>query len=201
MNAGRSEIESSLLGTLEIVPRGEDALRHFDFSVGGFWRSFGAAFMVLPVALLIYFSDHKLWLEQRPDVAVPNLAVFLAIDVTGFVAHWALFAVAMAVLCRQFHMSQRYVPLMVVFNWSNIIVALLLLPSTALYYFGLISVDMARLGNFAAYFIAILYRLRIAEVTLQIPATSAIAVPLIYVAINISTKALAGAVQMAIGGA
>ena len=198
MAARWHEIEQSLAGAVEVVPHGEDALRHFDFSVGGFWRSFTAAIIVLPAAIALYLSDYKLWAEEQSALPLPDLAPFLTLEIVGFCLRWGLFAVVMAVLCRQFNLSSRFVPFMVVFNWSSVLLAVLLLPPSMLYLLDIVSADVARILNFCAFFAAILYRVRIAEITLQIPATSAIAIPLIYVAINVSLKALTGAIHVAI---
>ena len=169
----------------------------FDLSVSGFWWSFSAALIVLPVAVLTFLAERKLWGQERADLELPSPALFLGTELVGFALTWAAFVAVMALLCRQIGLSHRFVPLIVAYNWSNVIAACLLLPPVALYLMGALSGDAAKFANFAAFLLIILYHQRVAEIALGLPPWPALTIPLIDVALNILIDLLTGLVHVA----
>jgi hypothetical protein len=132
---GFAEISSSLYGAWRLICLDEDAVRYFNLSVEGFWRSFFAAVLSLP-----YFVLAAIWVPQGDGEAVisapdPVLA-FLA-----YVLGWIVFPVAAVFLVRLFNLSQGYVGYIVALNWSGALIAQPLLILTTIEHAGLIDAN------------------------------------------------------------
>ena len=64
----RAEIERSLTGAWRLFLGKPDAMRFFDASVEGFWRSFGAIVLVAPLYALTALADrHDMLTDANPD--------------------------------------------------------------------------------------------------------------------------------------
>jgi hypothetical protein len=112
MFVSADEVARSLRGTARLIGCRPDALRHFDVSERGFWRSFGAVWLTAPaftVALalerggtgdVIFRLDHT-------TVAV----------IAGVVASFLAVPLAMIAVLRRLDRTRAYVPLVVVTNW------------------------------------------------------------------------------------
>jgi hypothetical protein len=114
------EVQRSVRGTVDLIQQKQEALRSFDVSEAGFWRSFEAIWLTLP-ALTVSFAfaerrldsngvDMSLWME---------LALFLFVSFCHVVSFVAL-PVAMAFLARRLGLGWRYVPFVIVTNWVNV---------------------------------------------------------------------------------
>jgi hypothetical protein len=175
--ASLGEIERSVGATLSLVRRDASALQRLDLSGGGFWRSFTAALLVLPVACLYIIAKREVWLAARPPSPLPDALPQVVIELGAYSLGWVLLPVAMIFVVRRFHLTKRYVPFVVAWNWSNVIAALIALPPVVLLLLGLARPSEAVFLNMAATALALAYQQRVTQIALAIPLLAALAIP------------------------
>ncbi len=105
------EVARSLRGTAGLIGRRPDALRHFDVSERGFWRSFGAVWLTAPAVTV------ALALERGTGTALFQLDHVTLAAVAGIVAGFLAVPVAMIAVLRRLGRTRAYVPFVVVTNW------------------------------------------------------------------------------------
>ncbi|TNC15083.1 hypothetical protein FF100_05830 [Methylobacterium terricola] len=111
MFVSADDVIRSLRGTAGLIGRRPDALRHFDVSERGFWRSFGAVWLTAPAATV------ALALERGTGTAPFQLDHVTASVLAGIVAGFLAVPVAMIAVLRRLGRTRAYVPFVVVTNW------------------------------------------------------------------------------------
>ena len=160
-----AEIRRSLRGALELLRGRAEGLAYFDLSVAGFWRSFTAILLVAPLYAL--------------DVAVGSRGAgqtgtaYFALKALSYLADWLLFPVLIAVLAKPLDFGRLYVPYIVAYNWSSVVIAALFAPATLLVGLGILGRGPAAVIGLALTVVAARYRFVIARTALQArPATA-----------------------------
>ena len=158
-----AEIRRALRGALELLRGRTEGLECFDLSVAGFWRSFAAVLLAAPLYAL--------------DVAVEAHggtragAAFFAVKALSYLADWLLFPVVVALLAKPLDLGRLYVPYIVAYNWSSVVIAALFAPATLLVGFGI--GNPAAILSLIVFAVAARYRFTIARAALQVrPATA-----------------------------
>lgn len=134
-------ISSSLKGAWELArlnPRGMD---FFNLDTNGFWRSFWA----IPVGMPVYF----LWLYVKvnyPETNVP--AIPLVSLVIGYVLILPFSAFVMLYFTRFMKIADHYIPMVIAYNWVSVIVYALWVPIDIFLTSGVVGVDIHLLISF-----------------------------------------------------
>ncbi|GJD48175.1 hypothetical protein OPKNFCMD_0891 [Methylobacterium crusticola] len=116
MLVSADEVGRSLRGTADLLNRRPDALRRFDVSERGFWRSFGAIWLTAPavtVALALERSG-----PAAGDAVLYRLDHTTAAVLAGAVACFLVVPVAMIAVVRRLRLTAAYVPFVIVTNWT-----------------------------------------------------------------------------------
>lgn len=122
----RAEIAAALKG-LALLLRGDArALQHYDFSLDGFWRSFGLPLFCLAVYLILQPVN-----PVQAEIWADNRLGFLLMQGLEYLLAWAAFLVAMAAVSRGFGLGHRYAVFVVLYNWAQAIVTAASLPILA----------------------------------------------------------------------
>ena len=198
MTAFFAETKRSLGAALALARRDVSALDRFDLTESGFWHSFAAAFIVLPMAALYIIAKRHIWLQTEPSVPLPNAFVQSLIEIFAFALDWALLPILMIFITRRLGLTQRYVPFVVAWNWSNVIAALFALPPVLLLLFGLARPQEALFLNVVATALVVYYQQRVAQVALAIPMLAALAFPLLDLLLGVGLELGANAIERAI---
>lgn len=129
-----SEITRSIHGAWRIARLDPDALNYFDLSIDGFWRSFLAVLVVVPfyVVFLIFNHGNQPGLEL-PTGPVVSTEFFVAVKLLAYIAGWLAFPLAMVPISRLLDLSQNYIPYIIVWNWSNVLVMAVILPTVLMF--------------------------------------------------------------------
>ena len=155
------EIINAFIGAWKIARRDPSALSHFDFSADAFWRSFAAFIFAMPFYLVFISAEWRMIGEA--DVVVTNsLLGYTVIEFLSYVSFWVLYPLSMIFVCRAIDLTQNYAPYIIVYNWSSVLVAVLLAPPYVLYSFGAASIETAAFLILLVFVTALLYRLQIA---------------------------------------
>lgn len=186
------EVTRSLRGAWRLLQHRGDAIRLFDVSYDGFWRSFAAVVLTLPVAVVALAAER---MQRGLGMQGAWLTDDLGLTIMFLLAHVAVFCafpVVMIGFVRLMGLERAYVPFVVAHNWANVLLGFLFALPVTLTLLGLATPG---LGSFYALaFMAVAARLRwiVARVTLR--ATPGLAAVLVVAdfATEIAVAALFG---------
>jgi hypothetical protein len=120
-----AEIVRSVRGAVRIAVLDPDAPSWFNLTIEGFWRSFLAPVLLAPFYLALIMRDAGGG-EEAPE-AGGGLFVRLA----AFVVGWIAFPLAMIPIARLLGLSGAYVGYIIMWNWSAVPQAAVMLPALA----------------------------------------------------------------------
>ncbi len=122
------EITRSVSGAWRLARFDPGGMNYFDLSIRGFWRSFGAAVVVLPV--YIYFVAVGF---HGTDAST---AWFVIVKTLNYGAPWAVFPILMVGLARILNLTENYIPFIIASNWASVLQVLLFIPVNTFAAFG-----------------------------------------------------------------
>ncbi len=138
----RAEIQRALTGAWRLFLGKPDALRFFDTSVDGFWRSFRAIILVAPLYGLVALADRNDMLtDANPGDDYSN-AQFWAAKALTLALDWVTLPILLGVIANFIGIRRGYPALIVARNWATV---LMIIPFAAI---GLI--DLAGIGSASA---------------------------------------------------
>jgi hypothetical protein len=118
-------VSRSIDAAFDLVVRDQRAWSKFDLTADGFYRSFAAILIVLPLIILIEVLDDQIAIaelirqgKQATDRAAYGLssAAFSAVTLA---VQWLLFPVVMLFLLRYLELAERYSALVIAHNWGT----------------------------------------------------------------------------------
>jgi hypothetical protein len=112
---GWGEIVAAVRGSLRLLADDPRGMAAFDLSFAGFWRSFGVALLMSPAALVSILADRSF---AESDAST---GLLFLVGGLSYVLGWIAFPVVMLLLARPLGLEARYVPLMVVRNWTTVL--------------------------------------------------------------------------------
>jgi len=164
------EVISALYGAYRLARLDRGGADYFDKSLEGFWRSFFAAVLVLPLfVILIALRFGEPGLTQ-------NTFRYFSIEMTSYAMSWVAFPLAMLPVARFFDRDQNFLGFIVAYNWASVLQSVLYLPIAMLLVTQMIPEGFAGLLSFAAIGFIMVYIWFVTRVTLDVSAGVAIAV-------------------------
>ncbi len=163
----------SLNGAWLLFRQKEDGYRLFTVTLGGFWRSFGVFFVILPIYLFSLYVEGRMMLDARPDAVTSTSSGANMFMVLALGLEWIAFPILMVFLAKFMKLSHQYVPYIIAYNWSAAIISLMLIPALVLYLLGILPPSAAMAINFGVSFFMLYYRWFIARTALQINGSTA----------------------------
>jgi hypothetical protein len=157
----RAEIVSSLIGAWRLFRFDPDAMRWFDTTMEGFWRSFFAAVLALP-SFVFAFTVQVATMEDPPEAALAAIAGAIA-----YAASWVAFPVVAAFVVRPMGYGRMYVPYIVAHNWTGALVAQAYLVVEILIQLGIFAGDLAGFVKIILFAVTLWYAWRVARVALD----------------------------------
>ncbi len=131
-----NEILRSLTGAWRLLRRDPSGTGCFNYTLEGFWRSFGAIVLVAPLYLIAIQAEHSMLVETRPDEATgPG---YLLIKSLFFLAEWFSYIVLVAFLARLLGLGAYFVSYIITYNWAAVITAALAVPPFVLFGLGVL---------------------------------------------------------------
>ncbi|MDE0728291.1 MAG: hypothetical protein OSB82_17735 [Alphaproteobacteria bacterium] len=128
------EVTRSIHGAWRIARMDPDALNYFELSIDGFWRSFVALLVVAPFYIMFLILNHG----SQPGLELPTGPVvstefYVAVKLIAYIIGWLIFPLVMVPISRLLDLSQSYIPYIIVWNWSNVLVMAVILPTLLLF--------------------------------------------------------------------
>ncbi|MBI1238524.1 MAG: hypothetical protein GC199_04200 [Alphaproteobacteria bacterium] len=193
-------------GLLQRDPAAAEAL---DQSVTGFFRSFAAAILLLPLfgfLVLVQRDYYNAAVQLDPSQGLsplpPYTAAGLFFEFVAYLLQWAAFPIAMVYLARLLGVTDRYIPFIVAHNWSAVPTVAITSVPFALFALGVLSVAIVSFLNIAAMAFAFYFRWTIAMQTLRVPGFTAAGLILIDVLLSlVITLALGALISLVQSGA
>ena len=153
----RDEIVRSLTGAWELFLDRPDALRYFDLSVDGFWRSFRAIVLVVPSYFLTVLADRLARLSDAvPDPGTGDTAFFVA-KAVALGIDWVALPVLLAAVAGPLSVEKGYSAFVIARNWGSVISVAPFGAIGLLQVLGLIGMDTASYLSLAALIIVLRY--------------------------------------------
>lgn len=124
------DIQRYLFGAWRLMTGKRDGLKLLDLSADGFWNSFYAIVLALPVMFVGWVSAANGFGDQVAELGgrMPVLFRLAFIDVAAWIAP----LVVVGLLARPIGIADRFVPFVVASNWGSAIMAWMLLPVSVL---------------------------------------------------------------------
>lgn len=172
MSVDLAYVNRSIDAAFALVVRDRRAWDKFDLTVEGFYRSFAAFFVVLPMNIVADIIAAQVETAQRLSDGKPPLeqtygmgeAVFSTI---ALAIQWTIFPLAMIFVLRFLGLAHRYAPLIIAHNWGTIVIYLFNMPAFLLFAAGIISADDAIALNLITLVFTLYYRYYTAETALD----------------------------------
>ncbi|MGB0920045.1 MAG: hypothetical protein ACPG1C_01865 [Alphaproteobacteria bacterium] len=107
-------ITQGIIGAFKVARGNFDGYRHFSNTIDGFWQSFLAAPLTLPIRVLLLAGTFSLATET-----LSSNMVFL-VETIGFLIDWIVFPLLMIPITRMMNITNRYVPFIIAYNWTKL---------------------------------------------------------------------------------
>lgn len=111
------EARAGLYGVVRLAARDPKGLDLFNLTVAGFWRSFLAAAVALPVFAVERMAARVIVAELDPDRRLPSPLE----DLTIYLAGWPLAAVALLGACVLLRKTDRFAVGVIALNWLTVL--------------------------------------------------------------------------------
>jgi|SRR5579864_2912713 len=111
-----AEVVQALYGTWRFARLDRSAMRFFDLSHHGVWRSFWAAAICYPLYVIL--------LLERLDadtIAQSGFVHILIVETIGYVTGWAALPLIVLGFCRWLGREEQGFDFIVVYNWSQVL--------------------------------------------------------------------------------
>ncbi len=181
------EVLNALYGAYRLARLDAGGLAYFNISEQGFWTSFKAAAVVLPMFILL------MGIRFVVDDIDASPGRYLAVELIAYVIGWVALPVLMIGICKQLERTHFYVRFIIAYNWSAVLQNALYMPVAMFSITGQLT-DGGGFFVLLAMLLIIIYTWFIAKTALDIPGPAAAGVVVvdfvISFAINMYAEAL-----------
>jgi hypothetical protein len=156
------EIARSLNGAWLLLFDRANAMRLFDASYAGFWRSFQAIILVVPAYEVTVIADRRAYLAAA-DPGTFNEAAYFAAKWLAFAFDWVTLPLLLAALAKFLHIQKGYPAYVVARNWSSVLTVLPFAAIALVDLTGLVSPEILFFPSLLALAIALRFSYLIAR--------------------------------------
>ncbi|MEN6542383.1 hypothetical protein [Parvibaculum sp.] len=170
-----NDIARHLTGAWRIARRDPEAAKYFDLSAAGFFRSFAALALALP---LILVASAALWRMGQTIDAIADLdfTSFATVQMGGEALNWIVYLTVMAAVARHLELGASYSAYVITFNWGVLMTSGLMLLPLGLFLIGIIGDEFAVMLTLPVFLLAAWYRWQIAREVLGATPSAAMAI-------------------------
>lgn len=187
----RPEIERSLKAAWRVFLNKPDAMRGFDASIDGFWRSFQAIILVAPLYAVVALGDRQAILtDALPDDNFSDGVFWLAQAVT-LAADWVTLPLILAAIGGLIGIRRGYPAFVVARNWAT---PIMVVPTAAVTLIGVIfdlSPEAALFPALLAFVFSLRFSYMIARQALKARVDVAIAIVVLDVLVSLGIVRIA----------
>ncbi|MCB1479672.1 MAG: hypothetical protein KDJ62_12550 [Rhodobiaceae bacterium] len=174
-----ADIRAGLNGASGLMRGDRDAMREFDVSFEGFWKSFFAILVILPVLLLYIHGEWQTLAMTEPPSGDPldvpqSYPAFVLKRLLVSAVDWLAYPLIILAAAGPLGIENRVVPYIVAQNWSTVIVSAVVAAPGIMFGFGLMSGTIAGMMTLALFAFALRYFYLVARIALDAPVSLAI---------------------------
>jgi hypothetical protein len=194
-----AEMRRGVPGAIRLIKGDPGGFGGLVVSREGFWRSFFAAVVLLPLVAAYHEYAHRLDIAgAEPDaaaLAAVDPAKRWTLEAIGYVLSWTLWPLAAFYLARAFGAAPRFLGYAVAYNWAQIVtVSLSVLPYLAVA--PLAGPDAGALASLIGFILAIGLEMRLAVNALGIRPVQAALVQLVAILLSFLNGAVTRALML-----
>ncbi|MCB1490134.1 MAG: hypothetical protein KDJ88_22075 [Bauldia sp.] len=182
----RDEIVRSLTGAWYLFFDRPDAMRYFDLSVEGFWRSFRAILLLLPAYVLSTLAERVITLANTPVGGEQDAAFFFLDSVVGLGLDWIALPILLALAARPLGIQRTYAAFIVARNWASVIALVPYGFIGLLVIAGIVDMEMANILMFVALVVVLRYNFLVARRALDVGIGFAIGIVILDLAVSLT---------------
>ena len=168
-------LPASLSGAWDVMNGRAEGLRKLDLTIDGFWRSFGAVVLILPVALIAIASERVALLAAGGEIAALT-GVYVVLRLIAVIVDWFTFPAVLALLARPMGIAQRFVPYIVARNWAAVLIAAFFAVPHLFHALGVLPTGILPLVLLLLFGIAVWFGYVLVRTAMQVPPVMAIPV-------------------------
>ncbi|MEQ1865924.1 MAG: hypothetical protein ABL996_14905 [Micropepsaceae bacterium] len=164
-------VRRSIDAAFRLALRDQRAWSGFDLTAEGFFRSFMAVLIVMPLNILIdiFSTDVAIKKKLMEGGTVKSAYEFsdAVFSTMAMCAEWLIFPLVMIVVLRFVGLAHRYSALIIAHNWATVVIALVNIPVFALGSMGVFSPDLTYDVYFIVLGLTLYYRFYVAQTALD----------------------------------
>ncbi|MBL4907921.1 MAG: hypothetical protein JKX94_10760 [Sneathiella sp.] len=162
------EILWSLFGCYRLALRDEKALSYFNLSEKGFWSSFTAILVAIPILCVQNLLGYNF------SATGISLLPFLLLYIVTMVITWGLYLAAIGFASKYLNVSDKFSVFVIVYNWAQVALMALWLPFFILT-LGLLGPEITSVFGLLFVVISYVFLWFVLKATLEIPGPTAAA--------------------------
>lgn len=178
------EVVSGLYGAFRLACLDRRGVDYFDKSLKGFWRSFFAAVLVLPLFIIL------IALRFGEPGLTTNAFRYVSIELISYVVSWVAFPLVILPFARQFDREDNYLGFIVAYNWASVLQSVFYIPIAMLAVTQTIPMPYDGIISILAISLIMVYVWFVTRVVLDVPPSTAIAVVGFDLILSIVIRAL-----------
>ncbi len=182
----RDEIRRSLTGAWDLFLDRPEAMRAFDVSVEGFWRSFRVIVLLLPAYFLTTMAEQIMLSETAAETAGPGGTALFLDRVVGLGLDWIALPVVLALAARPLGIQRNYAAFIVARNWGAVIALTPFGVIGLLVILGLLNAEIANFLMLASLMVVLRYNFLIARRALDVGIGFAIGIVILDLAVSLT---------------
>ena len=190
-----AEIGPAIYGAWRLALFDPGGMRHFDRSLHGFWRSFQAAILALPLYALL------IWIHLAGMHVGGGWPRVLLGEGIAYVIGWVAFPLAFYYVAPIIDRTDHYLGFIVAYNWTSLIQLAILLPAYGIAALGILPAGLGSAVADVAEIATLVYEWYVIRTALQVPGLGAAGVLLMDVVLSLVIQTLADLVVHAIHAA
>ncbi len=166
---GGDEIVRALKGSWRLLLGDARGMAFFDLTIGGFWRSFAAMALCLPMPVVELSAQRLLPVAARVGPQTLEGPLYWVGGFAAYVLTWIAFPVLLAVVAKPLGLARVYVPYMVARNWTTLLATVPSFVVTAAFLLGLLPLEALGPLNLAALGFGLYYAWMVTRIACATP--------------------------------
>ncbi|HSG94937.1 MAG TPA: hypothetical protein VLA28_05420, partial [Afifellaceae bacterium] len=176
-----ANLPANLSGAWDVMNGRAEGLNKLDLTIDGFWRSFGAIVLILPVALIAMASERVILPAVGGEV-VALTGGYVVLRLIAVVVDWLAFPAILALLARPMGIARRFVPYIVARNWAAVPVAFMFAVPHLFHALGVLPTGMLSFMLLILFGIAVWFAYVVVRTAMQVPPVLAIPIVVLEIA-------------------
>jgi len=160
------EVRQSLAGAWGLLLNRPEALRRFDLTVEGFWRSFGAIILVAPVFIVAALAERDRMLSAPDGQPVAGAPAYIFERLVALGVDWIALPIVLFLGARMLGIERGYPAFIIARNWSAVIATLPFGLVSLLYLAGVLGDEISAVLFLAALALVLRYNFVVARTAL-----------------------------------